>query len=620
MASFDAVFDSTAFDSLAADPGAPVLVGTGSLSADLSVSIGDPHVFQSGLGRLHWQVLLTIGATSFSHRLTGELAITGIEDGARVAQFDLVILSSAELSGLDQQAVTIDFSLTADGVTTTVRRFTGIVESLEFNVGRRVASVACRDGYQEVIRACRSADAVQRLFGGLAALSADLVPWDDAEPDAFGYFDALLSTVPGACAIDSSGQWRVAPWSIGTPAAVFDAGHVFDQSLSLRRADRWSLPSSIRATLTHRFYRLHNVEFAILWQGPSYFDQVTRGVSMAPKATVVGAVENLDGWYVKGKLAITQPTPGSHSVTIGGTEVFVGVSIEQAQNCIESLAGTLYRRWYQQVEVTYQVDIPMGGLSSREDVVNGAISSSFDAARWEEPVAAEGGFGIWATNVPNTPVELTGYEALPAPWPLGNAGTDYFGEPDTAAVAAAAQHVVAKALRSAAQGRRRQTVAFQRPLDPRWEIGAVLGVAAYGAAATGQLVEFEDRVDFSSGDAVSTLTLACPDGNGAETGAVVNLTPSSMTVLHAVGGMVLGNHYAAAQDTMFIPEPADSLAGYLTNVSGVSSWYSVTAPTFNPQFRIVMAEIAADLRDPIKRTVDMSATISIAGSGISMAF
>lgn len=620
MAGFDSVFDSAAFDSQAPGPVGPVLVGTGSLAASLAVTIGDPLVFQSGLGRLHWQVLLSIGTVSFSHRLTGELQITGIEDGARVAQFDLVMLASSDLLGLDQQSVTIDFALTSGGVTTTVRRFTGVVESVEFNAGRRVASISCRDGYQEVIRACRSADAVSRLFSGLDAPSDDLAPWNDAEPDSTNYFETLLNTVPGACAIDSSGQWRAIPWSIGSPATVFDNSHIFNQSLVLRRPDRWSLPSSIRATLIHRFYRLHNIEFQVIWQGPTYFDQGVLGVVLLPKDAIFRAFDILDGWYVKGKLAITEPIQGLHSVNYGGTEYFFTVPDWHAPNCAESFSGAIYRRWYQEVEVTYQVDIPMGGLSSRADVVNGAISSTFDAGKWERPVAADGGFGIWATNTPPTPSILTGYEALPAPWPNPNTGTDYFGEPDVSAVSSAARHVVSKALRSAAQGRRQQTISIQRLLDPRWEIGDVLRVEAYGIAATGQLVEFHDRVDFSSGDAVSTLTLACPDGNSLVTESTVAFTPSIMSQTHIAGGMVLGNHYGGSVDTVYFPEPADSLVGYLTNVGGWSSWYSDTAPTFNQQFRVVMPEISAALRDPIKRTVDMSAVISIAGSGIAVVF
>ena len=83
----------------------------------------------------------------------------------------------------------------------------------------------------------------------------------------------------------------------------------------------------------------------------------------------------------------------------------------------------------------------------------------------------------------------------------------------------------AEAVRKAAQGKRRQTVRFARPLDPRWEIGSVLAVSAYGVAATGQVVEFDESLDHDSGLVESTYRLACPAGSGTTTGYTASVTP-----------------------------------------------------------------------------------------------
>ena len=175
MSAFDSIFDPAAFDSAPALPPGPVLIGTGSLAAVLALSVGDPYVFQTSLGTLRWSARLMIGTVDFSDRLKGEMTISGGEDTARLASFSLLVTSSAELLSLDQKPVTIDFTLQSGGVTTTVRRFTGTVEAVEFNAAARVATLDCRDGYQEIPRACTSASSVISLFGGLAAGSLPLL-------------------------------------------------------------------------------------------------------------------------------------------------------------------------------------------------------------------------------------------------------------------------------------------------------------------------------------------------------------------------------------------------------------------------------------------------------------
>jgi hypothetical protein len=578
-----------------------------------------PDALFAGAG-LHFRVQATvlIGAVDVSDRLTGEIVISGEEDAARTASLALVPTSAAALLAFDGQPITIDLTIWRGAMTTTIRRFTGKVERVEFNAGQRVASLSCRDAYQDTIKGLASAAAAQSLLGGKAE-AGGIVKWNDETPDPEGYYNSLLATLPGACAIDGGGTWRVVDWLIATPSASFGPGDVFSDSVTVSRPPRSEMPESIQATLNFRYYRLYNAEKAITWSAPDRARYVVDGLPTLPKSTVQSALSGLNGWLVKGTPTITEPLPGSYPVIVAGQTVYYQVSYEAAAVTCAALDATLYRRWYQQVQVGYSVLIPMGGLAGVDDAVAVNLASTFDASAWETTPTSQSSVGIYQANAPTQPVQPTGYEGLPLPFPAANAALDWHPDISPVDLNAAARHVVALALRKASAGRRKQTVSFTRPLDPRGDIGAVLAISAYGVSATGQVVSFEDRIGIESGDATSSYTLACPDGSGSVTGYSASITPPSNSVAVLLTMPALDTHVGASYDTPAVPVE-DQLLGFLCNVLPTSSNYDASKPVYEPQFRLIMPEISHTLTDPLELSQVITATVSIAGSGLTVIF
>lgn len=608
-------FDSAAFSGVAFDAD-PVPVETGTASAGLSISVVSPLVFSSASGSIRWLPTVVIGAVDVSARLTGAMKVSAAEDSARVASLTLIPASAADLDSYEGKSITIDVTLFRTGQTATYRLFTGVVERSVFSVSERVVSVSCRDGWQERPAACASAAEVEALLGGLATTSSLLLPWSDAKPDPAAYFTGLLETLPGSTAIDSAGVWQVVPWSIGTASATFPAAEVFDGSVEVTTAARADVPAAVRATLAVRSHRLHSAEVAIDWTAVNYSRYIVDGLPVLPKSTVQAALDSITGWLVKGAPVIVEPTPGTYGPITGAYYI---VTPEMARTVCESFTATLYRRWYQEVEVVYSVTIDMGGASSRDDSINAAVSSNFDASAWETTPSWASINAIYSANAPTPVVTPTGYEGLPEPWPPANGAVDHPGnitEPD---LQAAAEQVVARAVRRAASGKRRRTVRFARPLDPRWEIGAVLAVNAAGVAATGQVSELEHDLDMDSGALASTFTLAVPDSSGSTTSSSASVTAPGNTVVHALTAPDLTNWVGASYDTL--PDPDDdTVQGFLCNVVPTSDNYDLTAPVYEPQFRIVMPEITATVRDPLTVETPITAAIAIAAGSLAITF
>lgn len=599
-----------------------VIAEFGQPSFGIEISVITPLVFSASDHYVRWAPVVMIGEAEISARLTGQVSVEGEEDSARVAEFSVIPESAAALAAFDGQPVTIDVVLERAGQWARYRRFTGVVEAVQFAPAAQVATITCRDGFQERVKACASAAEVEALFGGLATLSPAAIAWNDTEPDPVAYFGELLDTLRGAVTVDGNGFWRVIPWTIGAPQAVFSQDEFFEETMNLSWPDRSELPSAIEGTLNLRHARLHAVELPIEWEAVGYVRYIVDGLPTCPKSMVQAAVSGLSEWIVKGTATYEQPVPGIYSVIVGGNEVHYVVSYEAAPITCQRLAVTLYRRWYQEVDTAYRFSLELGGSSSRDDAVAVSLQSEFDAGEWESARSSNTDLGLYQANAPTPlPGEVvpTGYEGLPAPYPAANSALDWRPDFPSADLDAAAAVVVAKTLRKAGSALRKRRVSFVRPFDPRWELGDVLGVTGYGVTARGQVVAFKDVLDIDSGAIETSLTLACPAGTGETTAFTASIEAPPAEVAHALIAPLLGNPVGAAYET---PErPVESgLQGFLCNVLPTSDNYDASKPVYEPQFRIVMPEIPADVRDPLAVESVISVAWSIAAGDFELSF
>jgi hypothetical protein len=490
-----------------------------------------------------------------------------------------------------------------------------------FSASSRIATLTCRDEYQDRIAASGSEAAVKSLTAGLETVSPEIVAWDRNKPDAAGYFAGVLGTVPGATYIDGAGTWRVVPWNIGSPARTYTAGDMFDPGLSVETAQRAEMPRSVVATLTHRFPRLHNAELSLAWESVSVQRLSNLGLAHPSKSMIRAALDGLGDWIVKGDANISSPTPGFYP--INNNTAFYVINHNQARQMADGLDVTIYRRWYQTVDRQYRVTVDLGGLSERDELISHSVTSEFDTGEWESGRRSAPPLGIYRANAPAAPNDapvLTGYEALDGPWPPANSAMDYFADLSPSDIQQACRHAIAEATKKAAEWRRRQRVSFDRPADLRLEIGSVAGVNAYGVSAVGQVAEWSESYDLDSGGCVGSYTLAAPHCSGSATGFTATVTIQPPSVVHSFAAPALENRTGGINDTPTEWADPDTMTGYLFTASPISDMYNDSRPRYEEQFRIVLPEIPASVRDPAIEEAPVAAEINLADSGLTITF
>lgn len=600
-------------------PATVFVVATRNVSVQARVHIVDVRVFDYDGGCIEWAPIVSVGGIDISARICGRITISADEEAARVASFTFMPASPADLDTLESAPVVISVSLFNGLVGGIWPRFTGIIERREdFDPATRTVTVHCRDGYQERIKACASAADVEALLGGQAYSCPALLPWSDDTPDPTGYFDGLIATLPGSAAIDSSGTWRVIPWSFGAAAASFGADDVFDGSLRVTWPDRANQPKSVDIALTVRVNRLHCAELPISWAGLSYYRVALDACEWPTKALIADSLSGLDGWSLSGPITYGMLTPGAYPVIHGGSTTYLLISYQTWQSSCNSFSATLKTRWYQSVDVVYKGSIMLGGESDRGSTVSASLASTWPASEWESGASSStDAAGIYADNAPTG--STGGGAILPGPHPPGNAAIDYYPDLSGDAIAAAVVHVAAKATRLAAQGFRERRVTFERVIDPRWELGAVLAVSVDGVSARGQVMAFEDALDCDTGDISTQFTLACPAGSGTALSFAATVALPSASVAHSLPPPALGNHIGASDETLDAPDD-DTILGMLTNVSIMSGHYQPAKPVYISQFRVVMPEIGEAVRDPIKVEQAISLAVNFPAGELSIAF
>ena len=181
----------------------------------------------------------------------------------------------------------------------------------------------------------------------------------------------------------------------------------------------------------------------------------------------------------------------------------------------------------------------------------------------------------------------------------------------------AARFIVARAVRAAASGLRRRRLKFQRPIDPRFTIGHTLSASANGVSGVGQVVTFTDSINFDTGAADTDFVIACPAGSGvgASASAIADL-PIGGSIGQFIAP-VLSNFVGADTETPTMIDD-DALIGCLSNTTAGSTGYDSAAPTYNPQFRIIMPEVDAVLRDPTSKALDLAVSYSISTGSITI--
>ncbi len=549
-----------------------------------SVAVDDSQTItlQPG-GSFTWRWAATLAGIDVSASLAGPVRIEAVEDGDRVATFDLWLgLDPVTIADYTGMAVTLDFVVLGDPVLA-VRLFTGSLVQPEFDVLTRVLSCTATTRLADTTEAL-TIEQIDALVGG--QWSVDVFE-ETAGRSRWDYAQERLSTRTASLCAGRDGQPRIVDWFPASIAYEFAPGSTVYQSLDISLASLSDTTNVVELELDYRYSRYRERAQSYSWLNPETGGNTSIDGFIAWKADstelpdiemVTDAVESA-GWFITG--ADWFRLPG---------DITTGPGSPWYNSDLDLLLGadfTTAFRWSQRAVEAYRFRLEVaaavaavGEVITRDRVVLDTDTSA--DALWEssrdDPAAGAG----------DDPV-------------------DQLPRRDQPRLDLATNTALSRANAQLLQAQRGNRVSWQEPLAHALGVDIGQGIRlADWASVTGAVVALTYEGDQQTGWAMLTLTLAVSRGD-AEAIADV-LAPPDPPEFSDVAAPTVD----ALLPTQLIKDP--SSPPYDEDLPGFAGSYSIG--TWNPadryprRFAIEAPEIPEQWRDEI--TAERAVVIRVA--------
>ncbi|MET0047469.1 MAG: hypothetical protein ABW066_06780, partial [Sedimenticola sp.] len=585
----------------------------------LAVAVIEQQIIDAPTHR--WGLVVTLGGTDVTDRITGLVSIDAEESASTLATFSLLPESGPfDLLAWVGQAVTIDYlSKESSGAERwRSRRFTGEVIEPVHDPDTGLVRFSCSNKLQRRI-AAMSREEIDAVIGG--RWSAHVF---DKDASAWQYAQDRLSTRPACLWIDASGVVRLTDWAAkATPDITHTEADRMASRVQVSRANKDRLKNQSDITLDFRFNRLKQRQQVITWRYPGSLCSFLKNPFPLPQRGQIQAAAEGSGWHLHGAVAFTPVWPGQvvncGSGTYGEMDTRIwaldalGVEDPDLGGLCIGASFTLARRWVQTVTETYALQV----VAPKSQEANGVIgaeaaygvdaSSDEQAVSWEQELsglsaAGEGNTasaaGLAAT-MPAGTVELSNgdwlYEASEA-------------ESDGRAAMQEAQRTLLDRVRvEFLDAHRRNAVRYRVPFAAELDISKTLRLVTASVTAQGKLRACGERFDIGSGDAHCEVALAI--SRSGATGQVSESTrdpigaPASDPLTSYAHSRSLGT-YLGGRITS--PDYDETWAGYVSNyewdpdnVTPFDANPDQTAPVYPDQFVVDTIEIGEADRQAI---------------------
>jgi hypothetical protein len=343
-----------------------------------------PVYVVAGIG-YRWRERVTIGGVDYSAQMVEGLDADREEDAAGVGSIAFYLppgpVVPDEWVGRE---VTIDYISTSDGLTTEARLLTGRIASPVWDSARRVMTCELTDQLQQRVEGMSVAE-IDALTGG--TWSADV--FDPVEGRSrWDYARERMSTRTASLDCSADGVPRVTSWYATAPAFVFGPGTVLDQTQAASLDDLSRRTNKVVIEADYRYARLRQKNEYFSWLGGGFCGwYFTDSKELPTVAMVADAVESaggnlLDG-YIWDLLPPSMPDPCSIGVP--------WINYFTDEQLLLGATFALGRRWAQSVTERYElsVEVPTSIAATGEVIerTGGALEiESLLAEMWgEEP-------------------------------------------------------------------------------------------------------------------------------------------------------------------------------------------------------------------------------------------
>lgn len=494
-----------------------------------------------------WALRLLVGGEDVTAQLTGTVTVDREEGAAGIAGFDLFIAPGVPVTPPDWKggAVSIDYISTTQGETTEARRYTGSISQASWDPVSRVLSCECSDQLQQRTEAL-SVAAIDALVGGY--WSADVFEPVEGR-SRWDYALERLSTRPVSLDCSPTGALRVTSWYATAPHFVFGPGTTLYQSADLQQGDLDRTVNRVEIEFSYRYSRLWQRNKQYSWKSPEtglnsgiggFCLWRTNSHELPSKSMIEDAAADngetvVNPNYYSLPLTMVDPCGDGNPWINTFDDLLLGVSWIGA------------RRWAQVVTETYRLSLatPAGEGEQSRIVQRASYTVDIEDDRAEE----------WVDE----------------PILGGNSGITDLN--DDARRNAAMLVGLRAAHTEIVSAHRETTLTWQVPTSMSLGVDLAHSVEVndQGAHAAGKCRRIVDSFDLSSGEAVTTISIAVMRGGGISDPLVL---PPRIGGLPENGGQVPPSFATLPTQLggrLSSPAYDDTLPGFAGNYSSTTS-------------------------------------------------
>ena len=452
-----------------------------------------------------WSAVVMLGGVNVSELLTGNIRVDREEGAAGIAEFGLFYMPGQPVqTDLADRTVTIDY-ITDDGQNAVqVRLFTGLVAEPRWDAPARVMRITATDNLQHRVEAL-SIVQVDALTQGM--WSADVFEPVEGR-SRWDYAQERMSTRAASLDCSPTGVIRTSSWYASvTPHYIFGFDTTVYQSINVDLAQLRNVTNRVELEVAYRYPRLHDARQVFSWKHPGTenaggIDGFCRWRSMSselPDIDMVlrstegaGLVPVAADWY---RLPPTQGDP-------------CGTGQPWINNQVGLLLGTGWtgaRRWTQSVTETYKLNLTTEAGQVEGQQIISRTGTSVDV----EDKDAEG----WDSSLNPITESQEGSAAIAPPKPG-------FGPPGDRADEARRVTAIGLLLQIAhteiIEAHRKTAVSWSVPTSMALgvDLSHTVEINDQYTHARAKCSHRIDELDFETGSALTTITIAVMRGGG----------------------------------------------------------------------------------------------------------
>jgi len=511
---------------------------SGNALLSLAQTVYDPVTVASGWS--NWDIIVLVDGRDISADLTGQVIIDAGRSSARTVEFNVILSGAVNPAAWTGKQVTVDYVQNNGAVW---RRFTGVIESPEYDVQTRILHCICTDNLQRIVDGYTNKQ-LDDLVSGY--WSEDIF---NPENKGWDYLQDVLKTVDKSVELSSDRQLQSNSLQ-NKPIAdhLFDDTLVLDGSTTIQLANLNQLTNRIDITLDSRYKRLFRQQQQIIWIYPKSFCQSFIAPVTFPNQSLVQAAVEDAGWHFNSaSLTPIWPT-GFYSCygrVVGFTNNF--------SDGIRGFNASCELHWQQ--TITESIKVTVKSQQSIDAYGESLVSDSRAAIDMD-------------TQYPQWGTKGDDYTVTPSGMVADGAGNDRVNDADNGRIKTAFDTLVNSALTTILQSHRQNTVTFNLPLSPYIELSQTLQISDAEITAKGIVQRFTETYDFDKGSAITAITLSLSQGaSGAD--ITINTLPSApgrslITGPSIRNSIVLDTHIGG---DVVSPKEDNSFTGVVTNIS-----------------------------------------------------